>query len=173
MTLQGNIRRNWIYRFKWWTSWYGNGRNCTNPYFCRKPVSHRYCRYASQTFYKMAAATEADRRYLIITYSCGFMFLIFFKYRHIIIVMAFNSFTQGDIHNGNISNDTLPCVLVRAECLINAEMRETTGCPHRNRRVQTVMFRCLLYMYIWVCVFSHHNISERLSYYIIHLIWIN
>ena len=29
---------------------------CTNPHFCRKPVSHRYYRYASQTFYKMAAA---------------------------------------------------------------------------------------------------------------------
>ena len=139
---------------------------CTNRHFCRKPVSHRYCRYASQTFYKMAAATEADSHYLshipvglCVKYSSNVN-----SYQRRIIEMALNSFTQGYIHKSNISNNKLTCVLVRAECLINAEIRETTGCPHRNRRVQTVMLRCTLYTYIMVCIFSHLNISERLSY---------
>ena len=38
--------------------------------------------------------------------------------------MALNSFTQGYIHNSNISNDKLLCVLVQAECLINVEKSE-------------------------------------------------
>ena len=37
-------------------------------------------------------------------------------YRRRIIEMVLNSFTQGYIHNSYISNDILPCVLMRAEC---------------------------------------------------------
>ena len=73
----------------------------------------------------MAAATEADRQYLshIPAGLCVKYLSNVNSYRRRIIEMALNSFTQGYIHNSNISNDILSCVL--GACLINAEIRET------------------------------------------------
>ena len=75
--------------------------------------------------------------------------------------MALNSFTQCYIHNSNISNDTFNSVWFGASWVFDqCEIRETTGCPHRNRRVQTVMLRCTLYLYYGYVVF-HTLIYQR------------
>ena len=85
----------------------------------------------------MAAATEAHRHYLshIPAGLCVRYLSNVNSYRRRIIEMTFNSFTQGNIHNSNIYNDKLPCVLMRVECLINTEIREVQRCRELRFKV--------------------------------------